>query len=68
MRDIITFLLAILAGAVLYFFNVVVINDFANWVYSHPIHTEGKVIIGIIAAVAEIGEIGTLLSVLRLRR
>ena len=68
MRDISTVFLAIMAAMVLYFVNVVVINAFANWAYSQPIHTEGKIVIGIIAAVAEAGEIITLLGVFRFRR
>ena len=68
MREIITFFLVIVAAMVLYFVNVTVINAFANWAYSQPIGTEGKVVIGIIAAVAEAGEIITLLSLFRIKK
>ena len=68
MKDIISFSLTILAAMVLYFINVTVINAFASWVYSQPIGWEGKVVIGIIAAVAEAGEIISLLSLLKFKK
>ena len=68
MADIIEFLLATTAAIILFFVNVVVINAFASWVYSQPIGWEGKVVIGVIAAIAEVGEIIGLLSLLKFRR
>jgi len=55
----------IITAIVLLFVNITVINAFAHWAYSQPIGTEGKVVIGIVAVVAEAGEVIGLLSLFK---